>query len=473
MDYNKLNKLIDHAINYETDDYLLNINIKSEIADKLLKYQFRHVFNLMCSLRNNNVVLDGSDTGTGKTYTAIAVCKQLKLKPFIICPKSIIPNWKKICKFFKVKPLGVVNYETIKSGKYYNKDGDRINCPFITINQQLKNKNMFKWNLPKNSIIIFDEVHNCKNSKSINGKLLMSTKELNKVLLISATISDKPESFQIFGYMLNFYKTVRRGNGWIKSMLREDKCSIGSSQKLSSINRKIYPNKGSRMRIVELGKTFPDNQISALCYKLDKDIEKEVNLCFEKIKLGQMNIRWITKDNKTKKDVLKDITKARMKIEICKVPIFQELIEDYLENGFSVVVFVNYRKTMDLIAKKFKKYCLVHGSQTEQERYNSVNDFQNNKKNLIICTMGAGSQGLNLHDLYGVPRVSLISPTFKAVELMQALGRIYRSGAKSPALQRIIFCSNTCEEIICNRVKEKLKFTSKLNDNDLLEIRNK
>jgi hypothetical protein len=81
-------------------------------------------------------------------------------------------------------------------------------------------------------------------------------------------------------------------------------------------------------------------------------------------------------------------------------------------------------------------------------------------------------EGISLHDLYGIPRVSLISPPWSSTQLIQNIGRISRAGAKTPALQRLIYCAKTCEEVICNRLKEKLKFLSKINDNDLVDIKN-
>ena len=51
-----------------------NIKIPENIETKLLDYQILHVQNLIYSLENNNILLDLSDTGCGKTYSAIAVC---------------------------------------------------------------------------------------------------------------------------------------------------------------------------------------------------------------------------------------------------------------------------------------------------------------------------------------------------------------------------------------------------------------
>lgn len=467
MDYDRLDKLIDKALNYETDNYLANINLKREVTDKLLLYQYRHVFTLLSAFRYNNVVLDGSDTGTGKTYTAIAICKQLNWKPFIICPKSIISNWNAVCKHFNINPLGISNYSAVKKGKQYDKDGNKINSPFLTINTDYNDERMFKWNLPRNTLIIFDEVHLCNNPKTIQGKLLKSTKNLDHVLMISATISDKHETFAIYGYMFGFYDSMKKASGWIKSMIREDMRHIGIT-KLNSINKSIYPEKGSRMRIAELGNKFPENQVSANSYNIGSKVTKQLNELFESIKEGLIKMN-VDKLNNT--HVLAEITKARMKIELYKIPIFINLINEYMQNGFAVVVFVNYVETLKRLAENFKTTSVIHGDQTMTERDEVINNFQLNNTNLIICTIGSGALGVSLHDLYGVPRVSLISPTYSSIQLTQALGRIYRAGAKSPAIQRIIYSANTCEEAICARVNAKLKFTADLNDNDLIEIR--
>ena len=63
---------------------------EQDITNKLLSYQVGHVLQLTECLRLRNRVLDASDTGTGKTYCAIAACSILKLSPIIICPKSVI-----------------------------------------------------------------------------------------------------------------------------------------------------------------------------------------------------------------------------------------------------------------------------------------------------------------------------------------------------------------------------------------------
>jgi hypothetical protein len=71
-----------------------------EILDKLLVYQVPHFYQLIETIKVNNCILDASDTGTGKTYTALALCAALKKKPFVICPKSVISSLGISCAIF-------------------------------------------------------------------------------------------------------------------------------------------------------------------------------------------------------------------------------------------------------------------------------------------------------------------------------------------------------------------------------------
>lgn len=467
MDYDKLNKRLDHMFAFESDDFFVNINIKEDIADKLYDFQIFHVFNLITSMRTSNVVVDGSDTGTGKTYTSVGLCRQLYLKPFIICPKTVISNWKRVCDIFRIKPLAIVNYESIKNGKVHDSNGNPVDCKYIEIGEN-NGTITFKWKLPHNAIIIFDEVHRCKNPKSQNGQLLLSTKECKRVLMLSATLTDKMECFKLFGYMLNCYKTLKQSNAWIKGMLLEDNTCVNFKRELSAVNKAIYPDKGSRMRIKDLGDKFPSNQISADTYLIDDANREIINKAFKKFQENDLSLKSAS-ENISGIQILGEITKARQLLELIKVSIIVELTNEYIENGYNVVIFVNYTNTIRKLSTLLKTKCIVDGTRTIDERIENVQMFQDNKCNVIICNVGI-SEGINLHDLYGVPRVSLISPPFSSVQLVQALGRIARVGSQTPALQRIIYCADTCEEIICNKLKDKLKFLSKLNDNDLVNI---
>lgn len=448
---NKLMKRIEYMLEYENDDFFININLKDEVSDKLYTYQLLHLFNLMTSLKSNNsVALDGSDTGTGKTHVAAALCKQINRRPFVVCPKIMISKWEEVLNYHEVVGLAVTNYESVKSGK--NK--------YVKFNAE---KDLYTWSLPKNAIVVFDEVHLCKNKNSQNGKLLLSVKDKATVLMLSATVADTPSSFNVVGYMLGFYNRLSQAKNWINGVLKEDQNYIGDTVKQSALCRQIYPARGSRVTIDELGDSFPKNQVTADCYTLDKEVEKEVNKAFNSIDHNTLVLKGVQDtDNKLKQMILADIMCARQKIEQYKIPVIKQLVEEYRSNGYSVVIFVNFIKTVKALSKILKTECLIYGELDADTVNKNVTEFQENRQRIIICT-SAKALGVSLHDLYGVPRMSIINPVLSGISYKQILGRIYRVGSKTPSLQRMIYCANTCEQVFCKQMREKLKFLDKLN----------
>lgn len=74
------------------------------------------------------------------------------------------------------------------------------------------------------SIIIVDEVHRCKNYKTVNSKLLMAMRESNrKILILSATITDKIDCFKPFGIVFGLYQTHKDFKKWLKNKLDNNK----------------------------------------------------------------------------------------------------------------------------------------------------------------------------------------------------------------------------------------------------------
>jgi superfamily II DNA or RNA helicase len=177
----------------------------------LLDYQVSHAENIKNSITKYSRAIDASDTGTGKTYVSIYVCQKLNLTPFIICPKSVKNTWTTLLEKsgFKNSEYFVTNYENIRVNKkyiIYDKVKDEYKWKPETFNK-INNKEY---------IFIYDEAHRCKNINSINSKILLSLSDNDvKILMLSATLTDKIEYFIPFGKVLKFYKTLSDGLEWM------------------------------------------------------------------------------------------------------------------------------------------------------------------------------------------------------------------------------------------------------------------
>ncbi len=424
-----------------------------DIIAKLLNYQIPHCLSMIFAFENSNIIIDASDTGTGKTYCSLAICKQFKLKPIIVCPKSVIENWTNVCEYFQIVPENIINYEKVINTSFSQKNHESY--PFVLFNSEEKT---YEWLLQPNHIVILDEVHRCKNDKTLHSKLLLSLKGVNnKVIMLSATLADKIKLFKNFGYLMGFYDNPRKFPFWLKKLTAQLK-----TDESIALNKKLFPNYGGRMRIKDLGDMFPANDIRANCYQMtnaDKIAEqyKIIEDAYADIKAKAANAVYI----------LPKIIRARQAVELLKVPTFVQLIKENIVDGKSSVVFLNYNETLKTIADELDIDCVVHGEQSIEERNQNIRDFQANKKTIILLNIRAGGTGVSLHDLLGShQRVSIISPTWSAQDFIQCLGRIHRAGAKTDAIQKVVFCEGTIEEFICGTLKYKLEHLSKLNDGD-------
>lgn len=445
--------------------------INDDIREKLLSYQIEHVSNLVYILNKNTTALDSSDTGTGKTYTAIATCAQMDITPIILCPKNVVSSWKYVCNIFHVKPLVVINYESAKNGIIVNEKPLLSYIRDESVNSKGSRVLEYNWHIDKNNVIfIFDEVHKCSNMSSLNGKLLLSAKQQDKhMLLLSATIADHPEKFRLFFYVLNFLEPtdVKKKNiTFSQYMSTIYKWVMRDSKPMNRIHNMLYPERASGMKISFIGHLFPETQIITQPYNITEDREKDIQKEYKSVYMEMKNI-----GNKEKSDnisILVKVTRAHQKIELLKVPLFVELTNDYIENGFSVVIFVNYTQTLETLAKLLYTSSVIHGGQSENDRLNIINTFMTNKSRIIICNIKSGGTGISLDDQYGgFPRVSLISPTWNSVDLIQVLGRIHRAGTKSKSLQRILYIANTIEENIADKLKQKLNNINQINNGDV------
>jgi len=429
----------------------------------LYKYQIPHTGALCAALWKHGSALDASDTGTGKSYAAIAAYREMEIIPAIVCPKSVISAWEDVCAHFGVAPLFVRNWEACKSRRF----------PYGGFNFQKD----YKWKIGLRKVgIIFDEAHKAKGDYTQNAKMVIAAKEQGVMsLLLSATIAESPRDMRAIGYMLGLHDMVSFkdwtvGLGCFQEDNHDKWSCIDPKAAMTKIRDEIFPAKGSRISIRDLGDAFPETQITAQAYEIENADEQNKAYTF-----------LLSEIEKLKEDGANNIQAAFMVLnlryrqltELLKVDLLAELAADYLENGMSVVIFVNFKETMKTLADKLFTYGVstIHGGQkSRNERDGAILGFQENVNRVCIANVNAGGVGVSLHDTLGTsPRVALICPTYNAKVLKQVLGRVHRAGGKSKSLQRLVYARGTVEEKVCRSVALKLEAIGVLNDGDLME----
>jgi len=408
--------------------------------------------SLLASLREHHVAADWSETGTGKTAKAVWIAREMGKQVAIICPKAVIPAWRNWCKEAGIEPTFILNYEKLRAGS--TPYGDFVNGSWV-------------WSKPIvfDQLFIWDEVHKCKGVSSLNGKMLIASRPFY-TLMLSATFASNPLDMRSTGFLLglhgyhDFYKwCVKNG---VKKAPWGALAYFGGKKKLAEIHKSMG-DKAHRIKIDELGDAFPDNETYAEAYDCG-----DVQGIYDDLqqRLADLEVSKAA----DKPHPMTEILRARQESELVRVPVLIDLAQSLLDEDKSVVIFCNFRNSLDCLLTELKDCSVIWGGQNETERQSMIDEFQNNISKVMLCQIQSGGVGLSLHDLHGRPRSSLICPTYSAIDLKQALGRIHRAGAKSKSVQRIIFAADSIEEQVMKKVRAKLRNIETLNDGDIATI---
>jgi SNF2 family DNA or RNA helicase len=126
-----------------------------------------------------------------------------------------------------------------------------------------------------------------------------------------------------------------------------------------------------------------------------------------------------------------------------------------------VVIVSNFIKTLDKInmLANSKRWPLLRldGNTKPQERVALVNKFNTGPYFLMLLSAKAGGVGLNLT---GANRLILVDPDWNPATDLQALGRIWREGQTKPVFIYRLLSSDTIDESILRRQKDKGILTS-------------
>jgi superfamily II DNA or RNA helicase len=423
----------------------------------LLEYQITSVQMGVASMNKYNRALLGHSTGVGKTFCALGIARELGKRIAVICPKPITTDWFRAAKMMGVEVFEICGWEWTKTGK--SQMGRWTD----------DKKKEFRFMLPDDVLLVFDEVHRGKGEATQNAFLVRDSVNQNiPAIALSATIADDPTKLWAIGQFLGLHQG---GKDYFR-FLSQNGCRktrfgmqfTGGHSVLKRLHSRIYPEKGNRLRHSDLGDAFPETMIKARAFDMDnaRKIAGEYDDLCNRIE----ELRGLENFSA---NVLAEQTRARQRIELHKAPAVAAMVRDLIEEGNSCFIAVNYTETREWLMEELKTDCAIFGGQSDMERRGKIDSFQNDKSRVIIGVIQACREGLNLHDLNGNhPRVALIMPCPSIFDTRQVLGRIHRAGGKSKSIQFLVYAAGVpIEESICEKLDEKLKRLDLLSDGEI------
>jgi len=451
----------------------INLTYQLKNRSNLLPYQITPVSYMIQALLNHGAAIDGSDTGLGKTYHALAVCREMKLKPLIICRMAGKAGWLRGCRIMEVEPYLICNWESMRTGKVKVDNTFPLLKKFKKIAGYESDEIEYQWRIPTGVILIFDEAHMGFNPNSLNYKMWTASTGITS-LSLSATFADRPARMQALFKILRIMNE-EEFHHWLISIDHfinqyDDLESLTSVDDMKIINKKLYPAYGYRKSYddEDVKHFFPGRIILTEVVDIGSKFTNEQNQEYAKLLVKAQEYREAGKQAEL---MVADL-RYRQHAELLKTQAIVEIVKEYIQDKKYIAVFVNFRETLKNLAELLQTRSMIFGDQERfgLSREKVIDDFQHGRSKIILCMSNAGGQSIDLHDLHGHgQRISLICPTYDPIILQQILGRTYRAKSKTTPVMKLIYAAGTVEEKVCDIVNRKIDNISALNNGDLME----
>ena len=396
--------------------------------------------------------------GLGKTVQAIGYAQLHKLKTLVVCPLSVVINWKREIKKFTGKE------STIWDTKHY--DGSLKN-QFHIVHYDAVSKIAKSLREQEFDLLVCDEATFLKNRQTIRAKsILGSWKERRKypgiktkysIFLTGTPVMSRPiEAFSLLNFLdkdrfNNFYHFVERYGGWKGDAPR-------NLQDLHDRTKDVV----IRRKKSEVLKELPNKQRNDLYVELTKDEYKEYQTLLKEV-FG----RW-----KIEKPSIGHMPKLQQFLIDKKMPRVIEMIDEFLDNDRSILIFSNYLKPLKFLTEHYgDKAALLTGEMNRNERQNSIDRLVNNEAKVGCFSLTAAGMGIDgLQKV--IDTVVFLNMDFVPANHEQAEDRTYRIGQTNQVQAYYMICPDTIDEYMRDILKEKQQVADLIVDGALITPEN-
>lgn len=176
-------------------------------------------------------------------------------------------------------------------------------------------------------------------------------------------------------------------------------------------------------------KAYEDMRDRMVAELADGDIITVSSPLTKMTRLIQFSSSYAELEETTDPDTGKADVRVRLSDPSNKIDAFMADMPDFGDD--SVVVFAQSRQLIYLLHERLEKegipHGLITGMQNEDERQQSIDDFQSGKTKYVLATMGAGGTGLTLT----AARVAVyLQRSWSLIENEQSEGRVHRIGSE-------------------------------------------
>ncbi len=424
---------------------------------KLMPHQIQPAKQLLRALREGKAewgysgALDMSDMGTGKTYETLAASLATGRSVGVICPPAGREGWLAAFHHFGEEPEFLETYEGLRGG-------------FRAHIAARDETGAFRWKNPENLTLILDESQSLRHSDTLTVECFSAAiRQGVPIICASATLALSPLEFRFAGRIVGLHDG---GEDWERFLIRHG-CSRktkGGPWKwnedpatLAKIHARLFPARGCRVRLQDLGADAPETEISVLPVRCDA--ADEIEAMFRE---GEATIRRLERQGGQGGRIVALKRNLRLRTwQACERALVEPIaamVRQDVRDGFSVALFMSFNESRIRMGRALGETAGIYGGVTPNRRKYLMAEFQADRLHILVNNVKSGGVALSLHDLHGNrARKSYLFPTDNLIAFIQSSGRVARVKAQSKSDQYIPTVVGSGGESLMSRMVKRLR----------------
>ena len=395
------------------------------------------------------------EMGLGKTVQTLAFIQMQKdtQKPsLVVCPASLVYNWKEECRRFTPD----LKVETI-AGTLRQRKAVLANLTaglYVTSYDLLK-RDITLYDGLSFSVVVLDEAQYIKNQKAAVSKAVKVLKADHRFALTGTPIENRlSELWSIFDFLMPgfLYSAPEFASRFEGPIMKQKDAEV--TAKLARMTDPFI----LRRKKKDVLKDLPDKLEETRSCEMPEDQRQLYDAQLVRMKAL---LESSGDSGEDKMRILAEITRLR---QICCDPrlLFEnydgssakraaciDLIQSAIDGGHRMLVFSQFTSMLDLLAQDLKEagiaFFTLTGSTPKQERIRLVNTFNEGDVPVFLISLKAGGTGLNLT---GADVVVHYDPWWNLAVQNQVTDRAHRIGQTRDVAVIKLIAAETIEEKI-------------------------
>ena len=456
------------------------ISIPENLVNILRPYQVSGIEWLYFLRSYNFAGILADDMGLGKTLQTLTILEMEKItnRPsLVVCPKTLIYNWKvEAEKFFPNLKTLVYDGTPVERDVLREKftEYNLIISSYSTLKQDEIQLRKFKFNY-----MVLDEAQFIKNHASKTAQIVKKINTDHRLALTGTPMENNvSELWSIYDFLMPGFL----GNyEYFVKHFHKPIMDFGDTQALKHLKHKVEYFMLRRTRDEVLTELPPKIESLSQCY-----LSEAQNILYQQIlakvrgdvfnaidkkgfKSSQIHIlAGLTKLRQACNHpilLIKDKDKDFKKYESTKLDMCLDLVETALKNNSKILIFSQFTQMLDIVSSALKDKCINHSylSGKTKNRQNLVDNFNADPAiPVFLISLKAGGTGLNLT---AADTIIIFDPWWNPSVENQAIGRAYRIGQIKPVnVYRLLSLGTIEEKIQVLKEKKQILFDSLINE---------